>query len=178
MTNTITTFDTPRLVANAMAPSHFGDLRRLLTDPLVMKTLASAGKPLAEDEILALVAQQVEHWRQHGFGFWVFHRRDDGQFIGRGGLRIYEIDGREVIGLAYAVMSDCWGQGFASEIAQASLNVGFRQLGLSEIASWTLPVNRASQRVMEKLGFRYERDFEFAGLGHRFYRLAKEEWKS
>jgi hypothetical protein len=30
---------------------------------------------------------------------------------------------------------------------------------------------------MEKLGFRYERDFEFAGLGHRFYRLVKGEWK-
>ncbi len=40
-----------------------------------------------------------------------------------------------------------------------------------EIGSWTLPVNLASQRVMEKLGFRYERDCEFAGLLHRFYRL-------
>ena len=34
--------------------------------------------------------------------------------------------------------------------------------------------NLASQRVMEKLGFRYERDFEFAGLVHRFYRLVAE----
>jgi hypothetical protein len=30
---------------------------------------------------------------------------------------------------------------------------------------------------MEKLGFRYERDFEFAGRLHRFYRLVKGEWK-
>ncbi len=40
-----------------------------------------------------------------------------------------------------------------------------------EIGSWTLPVNLASQRVIERLEFRYERDFEFAGLLHRFYRL-------
>ena len=46
-----------------------------------------------------------------------------------------------------------------------------------EIGSWTLPTNLASQRVMEKLGFRYERDFEFAGLRHRFYRLVAGEWK-
>ena len=40
-----------------------------------------------------------------------------------------------------------------------------------------MPVNLASQRVMEKLGFRYEWDFEFAGLLHRFYRLAAGEWE-
>ena len=44
-------------------------------------------------------------------------------------------------------------------MAQVSLDVaGFREIG-----SWTLPVNPASLRVMEKLGFRYERDFDFAG---------------
>jgi len=30
---------------------------------------------------------------------------------------------------------------------------------------------------MKKLGFRYEREFEFAGLLHRFYRLVKGEWR-
>jgi RimJ/RimL family protein N-acetyltransferase len=35
----------------------------------------------------------------------------------------------------------------------------------------------ASQRVLDKLGFRYERVFEFAGLEHRFYRLVAVEWK-
>ena len=62
------------------------------------------------------------------------------------------------------------------EMAQAGLEVGFGHLGFPEIGSWTLPVNMASQRVMEKLGFRYERDFEFAGLGHRLYWLAAGEW--
>jgi len=57
------------------------------------------------------------------------------------------------------------------------LKVGFRHLGFPEITSWTLPINLASQRVMEKLGFQYERDFEFAGLVHRFYRLVKGDWR-
>jgi RimJ/RimL family protein N-acetyltransferase len=103
--------------------------------------------------------------------------RASGQFIGRGGLKSHQIDGREVIGLAYTVMPDYWNRGFATEIAQASLDVGFGHLGFPEIDSWTLPVNLASRRVMEKLGFRYERDFEFAGLPHRFYRLAKGDWE-
>lgn len=78
--------------------------------------------------------------------------------------------------MAYAVLSDYWNQGFATEMAAASLQVGFQQLGFPEVASWTLLVNVASQRVMEKLGFRYERDFEFAGLRHRLYRLTGNTW--
>jgi [ribosomal protein S5]-alanine N-acetyltransferase len=92
-------------------------------------------------------------------------------FIGRGGLNIYQIDGNEIIGLAYAVLSDHWNQGFATEMAAISLEVGFHQLGFKEILSWSLPSNLASQRVMEKLGFRHERDIQFAGLWHRLYRL-------
>ena len=173
----ITTITTARLRAEAIAPSHFPDIHRLHTDPLVMKTLSADGRPLTEEATREGIRQGVDHWRQHGFGFWVFRRKTDGVFIGRGGLKVYQIDGKDVVGLAYAVMPDDWNQGFATEMARLSLDVGFGRLGLAEIASWTLPTNLASQRVMEKLGFRYERDFEFAGLLHRFYRLAAEEWR-
>lgn len=172
MTNPVTT---AHLLGERISPEHFPDIHRLHSDPQVMKTLSADGKPLSEEVTKEGIRQAVDHWQQHGFGFWVFRHKSDGQFIGRGGLKIYQIDGKDVVGLAYAVISDYWNQGFATEIAQASLEVGFG-LGLTEIASWTLPGNLASQRVMEKLGFRYERDFEFAGLLHRFYRLVKGEW--
>ena len=57
------------------------------------------------------------------------------------------------------------------------MEVGFGHLGFTEVESWTLPGNLPSQWVMDKLGFRYERDFEFAGLVHRFYRLVAGEWR-
>jgi len=176
MPNPIANLTTARLLAEAIAPLHFHDLHRLNSDPKVAKTLASVGKPLSEVATREQIEQNVDHWRQQGFGLWVFHRKSDGVFIGRGGLKTYQIDGKDVIGLAYAVMSDYWERGFATEMAKASLDVGFEHLAFPEISSWTLPVNLASQRVMEKLGFRYERDFEFAGLVHRFYRLAAEDW--
>ena len=108
---------------------------------------------------------------EHGFGFWIFRDRADGHFVGRGGLQRYWIDGQEVVGLAYAVMFDQWNRGLATEIAAASLEVGFREFGFPEVASWTLPINVASQRVMEKVGFRYETDIVLAGMPHRLYRL-------
>ena len=177
MPNPIASIPTPRLLAEAISPLHSHELHRLYTDPLVVKTLASARRPLSDEKIKETIRQAGEHWRQMGFGYWVFHLKKDGQFVGRGGLTINQFEGKEVVGLGYAVMPDYWNRGFATEVAAASLEIGFGHLGLAEIWSWALPDNLASQRVMEKLGFRYERDFDFAGLLHRFYRLVAGEWK-
>ena len=43
----------------------------------------------------------------------------------------------------------------------------------TELVSFTLPHNAPSRRIMERLGMTYERDGEYAGLPHVFYRLTK-----
>jgi RimJ/RimL family protein N-acetyltransferase len=92
-------------------------------------------------------------------------------------LQRYSIDGQDVVALLYAVVSDYRNQGLATEIAAASLGIGFGQFRFSEVASWTLPFNIPSQRVMEKAGFRYDTDIVFAGLPHRLYRLSSLDWE-
>ena len=76
------------------------------------------------------------------------------------------------------MLSDFWNQGRAMEMAAASLGISFGALAFVEIASWTLPINTASQRAMEKLGFRYDRDIDFAGLQHQLHRLSVADWRS
>lgn len=119
----------------------------------------------------------IRHWQQNGFGLWVFQRKDDGHFIGRGGLQKYRVQDKEEIASVNAVMSNYWGQGYATEMSHASLYVGFKHLGLENVATWTLPFNKASQRLMEKVGFKYERDFVYAGLPHMFYRIRRDAQK-
>ena len=48
--------------------------------------------------------------------------------------------------------------------------LGFAQLKLPELVSFTQTTNVASRRVMEKAGFRYERDFTYASTPHVLYR--------
>ena len=152
MPSPIATLTTPRLFAEAISPSHFADIHRLHTDALVMQTLSADGRPLSAEATREHVRQAVDHWQRHGFGFWVFRRKSDGRFIGRGGLKMYQIDGKDVIGLAYAVMPDYWNQGFATEMGEAGLEVGFVRMGFPEICSWTLPANLTSQRVHGEAG--------------------------
>ncbi len=177
MDASIVSFATARLVVERIASAHFDEICRLHRDPEVMRTLSADGNILPDEVTREGLRQDAEHWVRHGFGLWIFRDQTDGRLIGRGGLKWYAIDDRDEIGLAYAVLSRDWGRGYATEMAEASLRVGFERLGFSEIACWTLPINRASQRVMEKVGFRYERDILFAGLPHRFYRLSASGWE-
>jgi [ribosomal protein S5]-alanine N-acetyltransferase len=175
----IETWQTARTQATALSPAHFELMRRLHTDAAVMQTLSADGQALSEAQTAAAVDAGVEHWRQHGFGFWVFHQRGSGEFLGHAGLKRYALsglDGREEAGLAYALLSQHWHQGYATEMARAVLSVGFMRLELPRIGCWTLPQNRASQRVIDKLGFKYERDFEFAGLTHRYYSMQSADF--
>ena len=154
-------YNTERLTARRVCWADFDDAQQLHSDPQVVRTLSADGRPLSEEMTRRMLRRSILHWRAQGFGLWMFRRREDGEFVGRGGLIRYnplDLGGREEIGLAYAVLSCHWGQGYATEMGDASLCLGFQRLGLESIGGWTLPSNLASQRVLAKLGFRYECD--------------------
>jgi RimJ/RimL family protein N-acetyltransferase len=170
----IDTFCTKRLIAKRLRAEDYSYLCRMHQDSTVMATLAGVR---SDDETQRFLDRELEHWERHGFGWWVFRDRVDGQFVGRGGLRNTNVGGNDEVELAYGLMSEFWGKGLATEMAEASLKVGFEQLGLADVVCFTMTTNRASQRVMEKVGFKYERDIIHADLPHVFYRLTADDWK-
>ena len=54
-------------------------------------------------------------------------------------------------------------------MARAILHIA-STLGLRDLVAFTLPSNLGSRGVMEKVGFRYERDIRWANLPHVLYR--------
>ncbi len=87
------------------------------------------------------------------------------------------VEGSEEIMLLYALMPQYWGKGRATEMSRAILDEDFERIGIPNVVAFTLPTNQASRRVMEKLGFQYERDFIHAALPHVLYRLSVEQWR-
>jgi len=78
--------------------------------------------------------------------------------------------------VGWTIAADHWRRGFAVEAAGMPLQIGFCELRLDEIVSFTLADNVASRGVMEKLGFTYDGEVEHAGLPHVLYRLGSETW--
>lgn len=156
-----------------MGADDLDDLTRMHLDPRVMATLGGVRSP---DETREWLAQKMEHWRQYGFGLWMARERKTGRFAGRGGLQHVEIEGRDEIEVGYSFMPDFWGRGFATELALESIHAAFSVLSLTELVCFTLTNNRASERVMQKAGFHYERDLVFKDLPHVLYRLLRVDF--
>jgi RimJ/RimL family protein N-acetyltransferase len=171
---TIETVHTARLVLTRPVERDLPDLLRMHRDPRVMATL---GGLRSEAELAALHEQLLAHWVLYGFGWWVV-RTPDGQFVGRGGLRTFTLEGVGTVEVSYGLVPEFWGQGLATELAAESVRTGFNVLRFKALVCFTLPENRASRQVMEKVGFRYERDIVHAGLLHALYRLTAGQWRA
>lgn len=90
--------------------------------------------------------------------------------VGRGGLQCTYVATLNEVEAGCAIAPERWGQGLATELAEASIEAAFGPLGLGEIIAFSLPDNLASRRVMEKTGFVFERDIIHGGLPHVLYR--------
>lgn len=166
---TIERVETARMVLERLRPEHLAAERRLFLDPRVGATLWTRPAPPSEAEIVDGLAAKDDHWDRHGFGIWLLRDRDTGVAVGRGGLQYTYTAGLHDVEAAWVIFPERWGQGLATELAFACLEVGFGQLGLRQIVAFTRPDNVASRRVMEKSGFEYERDIVHAGLPHVLY---------
>ena len=160
--------ETERLVGERLREEHFAYVRAMDTDRDVMATL---GGVRSENETWESLRSGLEHWERHGFGPWVFHVRETGEKVASAALRHVHIGGRDEVEVGYRVAAAWWGRGIATEMASALVGVARDRIGLAEIVAFTLPDNLASRRVMEKVGFTYERDIEWAALPHVLYRL-------
>lgn len=154
--------------AERMRADHFAELCGFYADERVMATLGGVRTP---DTTRTYLEAVIQHWEDHGFGFWIFYDAATGELVGRGGLRRLEIEGTREVEVAYAVVANRWGQGLATEMAEAAVEMAFGKLKLASVVAFTLPSNKASRRVMEKAGFSYERDIVYADLPHVLYRL-------
>ncbi|NJP07966.1 MAG: GNAT family N-acetyltransferase [Chloroflexaceae bacterium] len=167
--------ETRRLRGVACEPGHLADLQTLHRDADVARTL---GGVRSDAQIAMHVRDFWVHWKEAGYGVWMWYDLTDGQFVGRAGLRRVLIEQRWEHELLYALMPRFWGQGLATELAQAIATIAFEQLHFADLVSFTLPTNQASQRVMQKLGFRFVGNITYAGFFLVLYRLASSDYSA
>jgi RimJ/RimL family protein N-acetyltransferase len=104
-----------------------------------------------------------DHITRHGFGFWALEDRAGGAFLGFTGLMhaSFPAPFTPCVEIGWRLAHHCWGKGYATEAARASLDHGFGRLGLSSIVSFAVTANMRSRRVMERIGMRHDPDGDF-----------------
>ena len=139
--------------------------------------MASLGGVRSEEQTRDYMQRFLDHWQENGFGMWLLYDRDQ-HFVGRAALRRMELDGQLEVEVGCALLASFWNKGLASEIVRALVGTAFAQLRLPDLVGFALPDNRASLRILEKLGFNYEKDIDYAGRRHVLYRLISEQFSA
>lgn len=151
--------ETPRLILRPWIDADVAEFVRATNTPAVMGYLGGVAD---EGAIQATVARIMASARVHGFCFWLMERRADRALLGFCGLRIGTagpVTGEMEIG--WRLREDAWGQGYAREAAQASLDWAWRNRDCERIFAITVPGNRPSWGLMERLGMRRRADLDF-----------------
>lgn len=152
--------ETGRLILRGWRDADAEPFHAMCRDPAVMEYL---GPPAERAEIDAAMARQAGFLEQHGHCFWALERRDDAAFLGFCGIKPgaagTPVEGRTEIG--WRLAAPYWGQGYAREAAEASLDWGWRNLDIDSIWAITVRGNGRSWGLMERLGMARHPELDF-----------------
>ena len=169
-----------RVLLRGWQASDLEPLAVLNADPRVMEHYPAA---LTRAESDAFVLERaVPAFAERGFGPWAVEVPDVAPFIGYVSLLAptFEAHFTPCVEIGWRLAFPAWGHGYATEAARLAIAYGFAEGGLDEIVSFTVPANRRSVAVMERLGMRADGEFDHPRLppGHRLrrhvlYRLSR-----
>ncbi|MGW2675737.1 GNAT family N-acetyltransferase [Streptomyces sp. NPDC001436] len=155
----MTEIRTPRLLLRRWNDDDFVPLLEITSDPDVMRWIGE-GSVLDPDE----TAETIERWEEErddeGFGVFAVELLGSGELIGAVGLTAAdELPGtRHQVQIVWRLGRPFWGQGYASEAAQAVLEFALQDRGLDRVVAINRIGNEQSANVIRKLGMEHEAD--------------------
>jgi len=127
----------------------------LLNQRSFLENIGDKGVRTIEDARQYLVSGPIASYESFGFGLWLIELKETGNPIGICGL--LKREALADVDIGYALLPQFWSNGYASEAAAATLTYARDILKLQRIVAITSLENQSSIRLLERLGFRFER---------------------
>jgi RimJ/RimL family protein N-acetyltransferase len=149
------TLTTARLVLRALGPRDAAAVATGAGDLRVAQYLIQVPSPYPIALARSWVMHRISWWKLgRGVTYAIALPDAPGALLGTISLRRYVRDRRAELG--YWLAAPAWGHGFATEAAHAAIGFAFGELGLARVYAQVIAGNRASLRVLEKLGMVHE----------------------
>ena len=165
-----TILETNRLLLREFVIEDVDDFFRMISDPDVTRFTGDGGKTL-EEARAGMQERLFRDYEVHGYGRWAVVEKLTGKVIGFAGLKY--LDDVNEVDLGYRFFKEHWGRGLATEASQAVLAYGVETLQLQRIIGIADVENKASIRVLEKIGFQFERFTTYQGHAVAWYAFEK-----
>ena len=146
--------ETERLTLREFTAEDAGFILELVNEPSFIQNIGDRGVRTLSDAVRYLEAGPVSSYARNGFGLYLVQLKESGESIGMCGL--IKRDTLDDVVIGYAYLPKFWSKGYAVEAALAIKEQG-RSLGLKRLVAITNPANTGSIRVLEKIGFTFEK---------------------
>jgi RimJ/RimL family protein N-acetyltransferase len=152
---TKTVFKTERTIVRHMAPADAPFICRLLNEPSWLENIGDRGVRTPEDAEKYIRTTAMATYETLGFGMYLVESRPDANALGIAGLVKRATLNEPDLGVAF--LPEFCRMGYASEAATAVIAHAEGTLGIPRLLAITTPGNQPAIRLIEKLGFRFER---------------------
>ena len=172
---------TSRLLLRALESDQAETLFSLANGPEIADNTANMPSPYTLETAQSFIESIPEKYRAGDLLNLGMHVRETGELVGVISLRI---NARHHAGhLGYWVAAHARNRGYAAEAAGAVMGFGFTELALQRVGSQCFGRNKASARVLEKIGLRFEGCLRQAFLKNGVYEdllgfaTVREDWE-
>lgn len=155
--------ETERLYLSRVTVDNASFLVDLLNEPSFLQYIGDKGVRATEEAVKYIKTEFLDSYAQRGFGLLLVKIKHNNTPIGICGIK--KRNSLELPEIGYAFLSKFRSKGYATESARAVIDYARNGLGLKRVVAITSPENEASVRVLEKIGFQFEKmidlpDFE------------------
>lgn len=164
--------ETERLFLLQLSIENAQFILTLLNEPSFLRYIGDKKVRNIKDAQQYILNGPVKSYEQNGFGLYLVELKDTHTPIGMCGL--LKRDELPDVDIGFAFLPDFWNRGLASEAATAVLKYAQETLQLKRIVAITNPDNYASIKLLQRLGFTFERLLKLSQDGDEVKLFASE----
>jgi len=151
----MTALETERLFLRRFTVGDAQFVVTLLNEPSFLRYIGDKKVRSVEDAEQYILNGPVASYERNGFGLYLMELRESHTPIGMCGLiKREELPDPDI---GFALLPDFCNKGLAFEAATAVLQDARERFGFERILAITTPDNEASIKLLQRLGFRFER---------------------
>lgn len=148
-------FQTERLLLRAVSSHDAAFVLALLNTPKWIEYIGDRNVSTEEQAKEYIENRMITAMNQNGFGNYVLVRKHDGACMGTCGL--YKREGIQGVDIGFAMLPEFEKMGYMYEAAIKIKEVAHSHFQISLLNGITLPRNKASRALLEKLGLRLKK---------------------
>ncbi len=154
-------YETERLIIRPMSLEDGDFILDLYNRPKFIQFIGDRHIKTIADAENYIKEKFLPQFERLGYGNYLILTKEGNHKIG--GVGIFEREGLNVVDIGFSLLDEFEGKGYAYEAASKVKSIGMDDFGLKKISAITSKDNFSSQKLIEKLGLRFQKHVTLPG---------------